>query len=445
MSKTSFKDSIVSFCLRNSFWIKDYLGGSKVRRQYNNVKKIHSKRRSDWQSLRETALKTILNHAVTNTELYKGINPDSLTNFPVVNKQFLIENHNHNLVPTEALPWQIGEYVIQRTSGSTGTPFAVPMDMRKRQRRIGELKYFGEIVGFNSHDKLMQLRIWSKWQKKSLRQQKRENITAWDISDSSESNLQKLYDNLKNNRCSAIRGYASSLDLLAKFVKKHGLSQLPYLKIAIAGSEALYDDTRDLVKKYLGCDIISQYANEENGILAQQTIDGRLADGFELNDSSYFFEVLKLDSDEPAALGELGRIVITDLYNYAFPMIRYANGDCGILAVSDNGEVYLSKIYGRVMDLVYNTRGEPVSPMTLARILKNIDGIQQWQFIQKNKGVYCIKIISSSQPSESLSAKIKSEIIQYFGDDSNLSIEYVSDIPPLKSGKRKSVICESYK
>lgn len=381
MAKTNLRDCLFSFILRNTFWINDFFNGSKIRQQYINIRNIHSKRSNNWEALRNAALYNILHHAVSNTIFYKDINPDSLQNFPVVDKQTLIDNYSDNIVSGNLLPWQKGNYVIQRTSGSTGTPFSVPMDSRKRQRRIGELKYFGEIVGFNSHDKLMQLRIWSKWQKKSKSQQIHENIIAWDISDSSDNNLYKLYETLKKVRCTAIRGYASSLDILAKFVKNTGLSKLPYLKIAIAGSETLYDDTKQLVKEYLGCDIISQYANEENGILAQQTLDRRLEDGFELNNSSYFFEVLKMNSDEPAEFGELGRIVVTDLYNYAFPMIRYANGDCGILNKTDTGEIYLSKIYGRVMDLVYNTKGDVVSPMTLARILKNIAGIQQWQFI----------------------------------------------------------------
>lgn len=37
-----------------------------------------------------------------------------------------------------------------------------------------------------------------------------------------------------------------------------------------------------------------------------------------------------MDSDEPAEPGELGRIVITDLFNYAFPILRYDNGDTAV-------------------------------------------------------------------------------------------------------------------
>lgn len=46
-----------------------------------------------------------------------------------------------------------------------------------------------------------------------------------------------------------------------------------------------------------------------------------------MDTSGVYLEVLKLEEDIPAGDGELGRLVITDLYNYAFPPIRYENGD----------------------------------------------------------------------------------------------------------------------
>ena len=38
-------------------------------------------------------------------------------------------------------------------------------------------------------------------------------------------------------------------------------------------------------------------------------------ESYYIDSESYYYEILKLDSDEPAEPGELGRIVITDLYN----------------------------------------------------------------------------------------------------------------------------------
>ena len=60
------------------------------------------------------------------------------------------------------------------------------------------------------------------------------------------------------------------------------------------------------------CEIISQYADEECGILAQEKVPTKSTDNvMYFNHSSYIFEILKLDSVEPAAYGEVGRIVIT--------------------------------------------------------------------------------------------------------------------------------------
>lgn len=366
-----------------------------------------------------------------------------MNNFPVVNKNILRENYTLIRVPEEAIPNQRGNVHIQHTSGSTGTPFHVPQDTRKRNRRIAELKYFGNVVGFYSHEKLIHLRIWTKWHNKSKWQSFRENIIAFDISNLKKERLSELCSVINKEKAVCLRGYASSFDLLVRYVMENRHMSFPSLSVIIAGSEALQDATRENVQKHLGCNIISQYANEENGIMAQETI-GTDDNGFYLNHASYIFEVLKMDSDQPAAYGELGRIVITDLFNYAFPMIRYDTGDLGVLAPPNehsNGYPYLSKLYGRRMDLVYTVSGEPVSPMSLGRVLKYYSEINQWQFIQKAKKEYVLKIVLSGEHF-SKAAEVKKELCDTFGQDANIQIEYVNDIPVLNSGKRKPVICE---
>lgn len=80
---------------------------------------------------------------------------------------------------------------------------------------------------------------------------------------------------------------------------------------------------------------------------------------FYLNEASYFLEVAEIDSDEPAEYGELGRIVITDFFNYAFPLIRYDNGDTCIMQLDEKTKhPYIAQLYGRRLDLVYNTKND---------------------------------------------------------------------------------------
>jgi len=435
------RQSLLAFILRTSFWVRDVMRGGHIFSHYKNIQLIQEN--SGLGSIeRKRLLAELLQHAVANTTFYKHIDPSSLSNFPIVNKSVLINNYDHIQVGSRYLPWQKGVYYIQRTSGSTGTPFAVPQDTRKRNRRLAELKYFGHLVGFKSHDKLVHLRIWTKWQSKTHKQSFRENIVPFDISNLNENNLQALYDTLKDTKAKCIRGYASSFDLLAKYIEEQHLEKLPYLKIAIATSETLYDSTRELIEKYLGCQVISQYANEENGILAQQWV-GDLSRRFYLNEASYVLEVLKFDSDEPVDYGELGRIVITDLFNYAFPMIRYDNGDACIMQLDEKtNRPYIAQLYGRRLDLVYNTKNEPVFPMVLARILKNYSGISQWQFIQETSDRYCLKIVGQSSLDSNCQVEIITQLKDNFGWDADIYIEFVQEIPVLRSGKRKCVVCK---
>lgn len=436
------KMNLLSTVLRYNFWIRDFFNGGDIRTHYSNIRFLQGKSELV-QRKREQMLSELLHYAAYNTKYYQGMSVLALEQFPVVNKSILQEHYEEILVPEIKNPWQQKniKYHIQRTSGSTGTPFAIPQDSRKKKRRLAELKYFGEIVGFKSHDKLVQLRIWTKWQSKNRSQSFWENIVPFDISNLNESNLQLLCDIINKTKAKCLRGYASSFDLLSRYVGKHHV-KLPSVKIIIAGSETLFDSTRELVCKNISCNIISQYANEENGILAQERV-GDNAHRFYLNEASYFFEVLKLDSDEPAQYGELGRLVITDLFNYAFPVIRYDNGDTCVMEWDENEKrPYISKLFGRRLDLIYNVKGEPVFPMALARILKNYDEIRQWQFIQQTSVKYTLLLVSINGKEIQVSTKsdILSQLMEILGSDAEIQIEYRNEIPVLNSGKRKSVI-----
>lgn len=433
--------TILSKILKYRFWIKDYFKGGAVHSHYLNIKYIQEGD-GQVQASREYLLTELLRYAIVNTQFYSKIASADLSKFPVVNKSVLQEHYNEILIPENRNPWQCkGKYHIQKTSGSTGTPFAIPFDRRKRARRLAELKYFGDIVGFKSHDKLVQLRIWTRWQNKTRKQSFWENIVPFDISNLNDVNLGVLCDTINKVKAKCLRGYASSFDILAQYVGKHHF-KLPSLKIIIAGSETLFDSTRELVQKYIGCDIISQYANEENGILAQERV-GDKKHFLYLNHSGYFFEVLKFDSDEPAAYGELGRLIITDLFNYAFPIIRYDNGDNCIMELDEvTQRPYISKLFGRRLDMIYNTLNEPVFPMTLARVLKNYDVIRQWQFIQEGRIQYVLKLAlhNGGELQMAVENDILTQLEELFGTDSDIRFAYVNEIPVLNSGKRKSVV-----
>lgn len=81
--------------------------------------------------------------------------------------------------------------------------------------------------------------------------------------------------------------------------------------------------------------------------------------------------------------GELGRIVITDLFNYAFPILRYDNGDTAVATRKEkNGRyrLYLDELYGRRSDLIYDCEGKAVTPYIITNNLWDTKGLKQYSF-----------------------------------------------------------------
>lgn len=427
--------------LRTKFWINDYLKGSPIGKPYNEVKYIQEHSYEEGLPIRTRALHNLMDYARTNTPFYKDVKGYELKDFPIMNKASLIEHYDEIRIDENIIPGQQGKVHIQTTSGSTGTPFKIPQDTKKRFRRVAELKYFGKIAGFRTHDKLIHLRTWNRWQQKTAKQIKSENIIPFDIARLADEDFKRLCELIITSKTVCLRGYASSLGKLAEYADGKGYD-FSSLRLAIAGAESLQDDVRAIFKRVMGADILSQYANEECGILAQERVPTKVTDNpMYWNYASYFFEVLKFDSDEPAEYGELGRIVITDLYNYAFPLIRYDNGDTAVILPPDehsNGYYVLGKLYGRRFDLTYTTDGTAIHPLTYGRILKHYENIMQWQFIQENQNEYVLKVIMRGDASNL--PLIVEQLKEPLGRDANIRIEEVDDIPVLASGKRKPVV-----
>lgn len=148
--------------LRFLFWSRDFIKGSPIRREYNDIKRIFENHDYGIQQQRKN-LNLLLNHVLTYAPFYQKYKDKRFADYPVVNKSILLENYDLIKIDPTEIPNHKGVLHIQKTSGSTGTPFAIPQDFRKRNRRLAELKYFGKVDGFDSHEKLVHLRAWNRW------------------------------------------------------------------------------------------------------------------------------------------------------------------------------------------------------------------------------------------------------------------------------------------
>jgi len=207
----------------------------------------------------------------------------------------------------------------------------------------------------------------------------------------------------------------------------------------IAMSESLDEHTKKYLEEHFGCPVVSRYANMENGIIAQQTPE--TGNDFLANLASYHIEILDCSEDIPARDGDIGRIVVTDLFNRAMPLIRYDTGDLGILGISDkNGKEHfvLKRVEGRKMDAIYDTNGKHISSYIFTSNMWKYTELNQYQFIQYGKNKYEFRL--NSKDNFRSEKELIKEFRGYLGNDAEITVTYIDEIPLLSSGKRKKVL-----
>lgn len=384
-----------------------------------------------------------MDFAKENIPFYQGVKAQKLSEFPVVNKQMILANRQAFLSAVEQIPGQKGKLHIQKTSGSSGIPFSLPQDTNCRIRRIALIKYGNELVGFHSFERMMHLRSLGRhygYNKDKFN--KDLNIVYVDNGNLDNDRAESICNTINNYKIKLVRGYMTTLDTITRYAVHHGIV-FRYHPIFIAVGEPLSEALRIRVSQKLSCTIISQYGNEENGIFGQTEPNGK-GSSMNLNLGNCYLEILKLDSDEPADEGELGRIVVTDLTNFAMPMIRYDIGDVAMIGEKKSGIIVsIKNLGGRKTDLIIRTDGTHVDFFnTISAELVRNEGIAQFQFIQKGEKDYLLKLNLNDQCLRNQTERFIGHCKDVVGKDANVIVEYVSEVPVLSSGKRKVVINE---
>ena len=421
---------------RQIFYMKDKLTGGVV---FQYVKEIQSFLESD--RINENQLNRLLQHAIITVPYYKKMVVISgIENFPVVNKSIIKSDINTFL----SNKYSKEKLFSLTTSGSTGTPFTVYQDTIKKKRNTADTIVFAEKAGYHIGEKLYYLKIWSAANRKGWWTKWSQNIETVDVLQLDDKTLSKLIDDFsKEKSFFGVIGYASALETLCKYcesipdkLKKTKMNSM------ISISESLSSEVKQKLTGIFGIPVVARYSNVENGILGQHRMDG--TEEFELNHASYYFEILDIDSDAVLPDGETGRIVITDLYNYAMPMIRYDTGDIGCIEKSRiTGRRVLTQLEGRKLDVLFNTRKQLVSSLLVYKNMWKYKEIDQYQLIQEGNKEYTLKI--SASEGFHRHEQIINEYKSYLGEDAEITIEEVFEIPLLASGKRRKVVQEYYK
>jgi phenylacetate-CoA ligase len=234
-------------------------------------------------------------------------------------------------------------------------------------------------------------------------------------------------------------GLPSTLGDLASYLSIKGDNARMYnIKTVICYGEALTKTVKDRLKNTFGCTVASLYSNQECGMMAIECPENK---EYHVNGASFQIELLKMNSDDPVGDREPGRIVVTDLFNRALPLIRYDTGDTAIWKKEPecgwDTQVFAS-IQGQRIDYIYDTLGNKKSPHAISVLMGPFDRLLQYQFIQEGEKRYTLKL--NGAEGIYADAAFRKVFEDYLGQDAEMVIEHVKEIPVLGSGKRKEVV-----
>jgi phenylacetate-CoA ligase len=146
----------------------------------------------------------------------------------------------------------------------------------------------------------------------------------------------------------------------------------------------------------------------------------------------------------PVPRGEAGEIVVTHLATSAFPFIRYRTGDIGVLdskpCSCGRGLPLLKEIQGRSTDFLVAKNGTVMHGLALIYILRDLPQIRNFKITQESVDLTSVSVVSDGGLNGELVGKIVQGFKARLGQEVEIRVEEVKEIPSEKSGKFRYVV-----
>lgn len=221
-----------------------------------------------------------------------------------------------------------------------------------------------------------------------------------DCSSMSTNDMDEFIKRLNTIKPTFIQGYVGGVFDLAKHIRANSL-EIPKLKAIWVTAAPLSESTRSFIEETFKAPVYDQYGCSEMFWLAAEC---KLKSGLHALSDVRHIEFLN-QKNLIVQDGDYGDVVITDLENKVFPIIRYKNGDSGrYLKYSCKCGLpfpLIDKIKGRTTDNIKTPSGIIVNGAYLTTIFDVypylVDG---FQIIQKSDYSVEINCVLSSEQTE---------------------------------------------
>jgi phenylacetate-coenzyme A ligase PaaK-like adenylate-forming protein len=406
--------------------------------------------------LRDEKLVRVVEHAYRASPHYRrmmderGVKPADvrglldLPKLPVLTKDAL-RRHADELRFREDVPVEVGA-----TGGTTGNPIRIVRDRAGSvwQRAcywrgfgwgglgLGDafVQLFGGTLGVAKPRPLDRAKNWFSG---------KHFLPAFELG---PHNVARYLDAIRGSGARFLVGYTSAVYLLASHAEKTGARVA--LDAVFPTAELLLDSWRETMARAFGARVLPYYGCGEVESLGYSCPTAETPVYHTCDEHSVIEVAPEADEEGVGAslVGE-GVFLISDLDNHAFPMLRYRNGDAGALAPPgcSCGRTLgrITRIDGRVNDVLYTSAGAAISGAIGPHAFKMVDGVEQFQIVQRRRGQIVIVIVRlDGYDAAREEAKLGRVFRQHLGAETEIEFRYVEAIPRTPAGKARFIINE---
>ena len=320
--------------------------------------KAQWKSRAEIEDLQNKKLRHLVRHAYNNVAYYRrlfdsaGIKPEDIGGTRDLSKIPLTSKNELQRLPLSEITASgidLSRCIKSRTSGATGKPLEIVSSSADRSIMNPSfiraylawgLKPWNRLAFFQARKEQLEKKSWYEY----LQILPRQNLSVWESGE-------KWMDQIRNWQPQLLQGYILTMKLLADAARKNASGQLR-IPMIVNTSGTLDDHGREMLRSVFQAQVIDIYASEEAGsVIAWEC---PVCSEYHINSDTVILEILK--DGTPAGPDEEGEVVLTNLYNYTMPFIRYRQEDMGVFSAREplcgRGLPLMKEIKGRSGDFV---------------------------------------------------------------------------------------------
>ena len=250
----------------------------------------------------------------------------------------------------------------------------------------------------------------------------------------------KQVERLQEFRPYCLVVYPNSLDAICAHCEQKDIVLPGLSKIRTIG-ETLTPRVRERAASVLGAEIADHYSSQEVGCIAIECPASGL---YHVMAESVIVEIVD-ERGQPCPQGVAGRVLVTDLHNFATPILRYEIGDyaeasgpcpCG------RGLPTLKSILGRERNLILMPDGSRHWPLVGFHEYRKIAPVSQYQFIQHEAERIEVRLVTEAPLTPIQESRLKEHMRKSLGFPFALDFNYFPDmLPRQKTGKFEEFVC----